>query len=232
MFFTMLTFIINTFYYSFSFLYYLLSFCHAVLPFGLDIGLVGYAAYYLTKLKKPEPENVISIFGPDPWGKESQYKPEKVVRCIAHRGAALDAPENTMEALKYVKLDVRASRDGKLVLLHDEGLERLTGTDISSIRTVDWERIKDIDVGATHPNSFTNVKPTTFPYTASPDTLASSAGIFAPTSSSSEAGVLWTSVVVTSEGSTHIKTHPDIHKTVSRCSIERLPFPGRVKDGV
>ncbi|KAF9417973.1 hypothetical protein HW555_005118 [Spodoptera exigua] len=131
-----------------------------VLPFGLDIGLVGYAAYYLTKLKKPEPENVISIFGPDPWGKESQYKPEKVVRCIAHRGAALDAPENTMEALKYcvehdcniIELDVRASRDGKLVLLHDEGLERLTGTDISSIRTVDWDRIKDIDVGATHPN--------------------------------------------------------------------------------
>lgn len=79
-----------------------MSFCHAVLPFGLDVGLVGFAAYYLTKLKKPEPQNVLSIFGPDPWGKESQQHPEKVVRCIAHRGAALDAPENTMEALKYV----------------------------------------------------------------------------------------------------------------------------------
>ncbi|KAF9793655.1 hypothetical protein SFRURICE_002314 [Spodoptera frugiperda] len=131
-----------------------------ILPFGLDVGLVGFAAYYLTKLKKPEPQNVLSIFGPDPWGKESQQHPEKVVRCIAHRGAALDAPENTMEALKYcvehdcniIELDVRASRDGKLILLHDEGLERLTGTDISSVRTIDWDRIKDIDVGSTHPN--------------------------------------------------------------------------------
>ncbi|XP_022818803.1 glycerophosphodiester phosphodiesterase 1-like [Spodoptera litura] len=131
-----------------------------VLPFGLDVGLVGFAAYYLTKLKKPEPQNVLSIFGPDPWGKESQQHPEKVVRCIAHRGAALDAPENTMEAFKYcvehdcniIELDVRASRDGKLILLHDEGLERLTGTDISSVRTTDWDRIKDIDVGSTHPN--------------------------------------------------------------------------------
>ncbi|CAH0599432.1 unnamed protein product [Chrysodeixis includens] len=131
-----------------------------VLPFGLDVGLIGLSAYYLTRLRKPEPENVINIFGPEPWSKESQTSPEKVVRCIAHRGAGLDAPENTLEAFKYcverdcniVELDVRTSKDGKLLLLHDQGLERLTGKDITNVHVMDWDKIKDIDIGATHPN--------------------------------------------------------------------------------
>lgn len=49
---------------------------------------------------------------------------------------------------------MRTSKDGKLLLLHDQGLERLAGTSISDVRLVDWEKIKNIDVGATHPNRF------------------------------------------------------------------------------
>ncbi|XP_028160606.1 uncharacterized protein LOC114353011 isoform X1 [Ostrinia furnacalis] len=131
-----------------------------VLPFGIDVGLLGVAAYYLTRLKKPQYNNVVSIFGPEAGSKESELHPEKVVRCIAHRGAGLDAPENTLEAFKYcvdhdcyfVELDVRSSRDGQLVLLHDQGLERLAGTSVSDVRVMDWESIKNIDIGATHPN--------------------------------------------------------------------------------
>lgn len=130
------------------------------MPFGLDIGLVGFGAYYLTKLKKPDPFNVMNIFGPEPGSKESEDHPEKVVRCIAHRGAGLDAPENTLEAFKYcvsrectvVELDVRTSKDGKLVLLHDQGLQRLTGSSISNVHAMDWDNIKNYDVGLTHPN--------------------------------------------------------------------------------
>ncbi|XP_026725635.1 glycerophosphodiester phosphodiesterase 1 isoform X2 [Trichoplusia ni] len=139
-----------------------------VLPFGLDVGLLGLSAYYLTRLRKPEPENVINIFGPEPWSKESQTCPDKVVRCIAHRGAGLDAPENTLEAFKYcverdchiVELDVRTTKDGKLLLLHDQGLERLTGKDITNVHNMEWDKLKDIDVGATHPNrkQFKDVK--------------------------------------------------------------------------
>ncbi|KAM3956860.1 glycerophosphodiester phosphodiesterase 1-like [Aphomia sociella] len=131
-----------------------------VLPFGIDVGILGVAAYYLTRLKKPNHNNVISIFGPEPGSKEGEANPDKVVRCIAHRGAGFDAPENTLQAFKYcvehecnfVELDVRSSKDGKLVLLHDPGLERLAGSSISDVRSLDWEKIKNIDIGATHPN--------------------------------------------------------------------------------
>lgn len=78
------------------------SVLHTVLPLGMDVGLVGVAAYYLTRLRRPEPASVTSIFGPLPGTKESEQYPDKVVKCIAHRGAGLDAPENTLEAFKYV----------------------------------------------------------------------------------------------------------------------------------
>ncbi|CAG9574275.1 unnamed protein product [Danaus chrysippus] len=131
-----------------------------VLPFGIDVGILGVAAYYITRLKRPHQAAIEEVFGPEPSSKEGALYPEKVVKCIAHRGAGLDAPENTLQAFKYcverdctfVELDVRTSRDGQLVLLHDQGLERLTGTSISDVRIMDWEKIKKIDIGTNHPN--------------------------------------------------------------------------------
>lgn len=102
----MLSFLFHSCCYVFSFIYFLFSLFHTVLPYGLDVGLVGMTAYFMTKLKRPEPSNVISVFGPEPGSKESEENPDKVVRCIAHRGAGFDAPENTLEAFKYVSIDV------------------------------------------------------------------------------------------------------------------------------
>lgn len=53
---------------------------------------------------------------------------------IGHRGAAACAPENTLAGLRkakelgcrWVEFDVRLTRDGQLILLHDERLERTT----------------------------------------------------------------------------------------------------------
>jgi glycerophosphoryl diester phosphodiesterase len=53
---------------------------------------------------------------------------------IGHRGAAACAPENTVAGLRkakelgcrWVEFDVRLTRDGQLILLHDERLERTT----------------------------------------------------------------------------------------------------------
>lgn len=54
--------------------------------------------------------------------------------CVAHRGGARLAPENTLGAFRNalalevdaVELDVQMSRDGQLVVFHDNTLERLT----------------------------------------------------------------------------------------------------------
>jgi glycerophosphoryl diester phosphodiesterase len=53
---------------------------------------------------------------------------------IGHRGAAASAAENTLDGIRaaalckadYVELDVRLSRDGELVLMHDESVDRTT----------------------------------------------------------------------------------------------------------
>ncbi|MFL7810718.1 MAG: glycerophosphodiester phosphodiesterase, partial [Anaerolineae bacterium] len=56
------------------------------------------------------------------------------IRVIGHRGAAALAPENTWAGFDLalalgvdaIETDVRATRDGVLVLLHDERLDRTT----------------------------------------------------------------------------------------------------------
>jgi glycerophosphoryl diester phosphodiesterase len=57
-----------------------------------------------------------------------------VTLIVAHRGAAADAPENTMLAYQLavemgadaIELDVHLTKDGKLALIHDETLDRTT----------------------------------------------------------------------------------------------------------
>ncbi|MGI9590148.1 MAG: glycerophosphodiester phosphodiesterase, partial [Myxococcota bacterium] len=56
------------------------------------------------------------------------------IRLVGHRGALGLAPENTLAALeraavlglREVEVDIRRSRDGRLVLFHDATLDRKT----------------------------------------------------------------------------------------------------------
>ena len=86
---------------------------------------------------------------------------------IGHRGNRAHAPENTLESLRQalalgvdaVEFDLRVSRDGQLVVMHDPTLERTTNsTGPVSVRTV--AELRDIDAGA----NFTNDNGRTFPY--------------------------------------------------------------------
>src|SRR5207244_9942203 len=53
---------------------------------------------------------------------------------VAHRGVHTSAPENSLASVReaialgvdMVELDVRTTRDGRLVLLHDETVDRTT----------------------------------------------------------------------------------------------------------
>ncbi|MBE6818188.1 MAG: hypothetical protein E7517_03385 [Ruminococcaceae bacterium] len=65
----------------------------------------------------------------------SEVAGHEKVKLIAHRGAAVEAPENTLPALEkaaekgygYAEFDVRATSDGVWVLSHDDSLNRMTG---------------------------------------------------------------------------------------------------------
>jgi glycerophosphoryl diester phosphodiesterase len=68
---------------------------------------------------------------------------------IAHRGGAMDAPENTLEAFsaavalgyRYLETDVHVSADGELVAFHDDRLDRVTDRtgELASLR---WDEIR------------------------------------------------------------------------------------------
>lgn len=77
------------------------------------------------------------------------------VEIIAHRGASYDAPENTLSAFKLgweqqadgVELDVYLSKDGKIIVMHDENTKRTAGLDKKIVeQTVD--ELRALDAGS------------------------------------------------------------------------------------
>ena len=79
---------------------------------------------------------------------------------FAHRGASGHAPENTMAAfVKAVQLganaietDVQMTRDGQLVLIHDETLRRTAGVD-GWVKDHTLAELKDLGFGAWYDES-------------------------------------------------------------------------------
>ncbi len=72
----------------------------------------------------------------------------------AHRGSSQEAPENTLAAIEmaashmadYAEIDVRATQDGVVVLMHDENLRRTTGVDMN-IWELTYEQVRSLDAG-------------------------------------------------------------------------------------
>ncbi|WP_306233390.1 glycerophosphodiester phosphodiesterase family protein [Agrococcus beijingensis] len=75
-------------------------------------------------------------------------------RVLAHRGLAIDLPENTMLAFiaavdagaRFLETDVHASADGVAVIAHDSSLDRVAGRDVAVERTL-WKDLQEIDLG-------------------------------------------------------------------------------------
>ena len=83
-------------------------------------------------------------------GKKQMPHPEM----IAHRGASLDAPENTLAAVELawqqqadaVEIDIRLTRDGQIVVIHDSDTARTSNHRLSVAEST-YAELKEVDVG-------------------------------------------------------------------------------------
>jgi len=72
---------------------------------------------------------------------------------FAHRGGALEGPENTWEAFghardlgyRYMETDVHATRDGVVVAFHDADLDRMTGRP-GLLRDMSWAELSRVEL--------------------------------------------------------------------------------------
>ena len=82
-------------------------------------------------------------------------------RIVAHRGGGSLAPENTLGAIRVGQsmgyrmheFDVKLSRDGVAMLLHDPTLERTTNGQ-GRAADMDWADLRKLDAGAWHSDAF------------------------------------------------------------------------------
>ncbi|MBN2551149.1 MAG: glycerophosphodiester phosphodiesterase [Spirochaetales bacterium] len=90
----------------------------------------------------------------------SDHDPSGVL-LFGHRGYSALAPENTLAAFSLllehdipgVELDVRLSRDGRVVVIHDENLERVTGFR-ARVQDCSASKIRALDAGSWFSDTF------------------------------------------------------------------------------
>lgn len=96
-------------------------------------------------------------------------KPWPYPRLFAHRGGGTLAPENTLAAIRLGQslgyaaheIDVKLSRDGVLLLMHDPTLERTTNGQ-GRAADLDWAALKKLDAGGWHSAEFRGEPPPSF----------------------------------------------------------------------
>lgn len=87
------------------------------------------------------------------------------VDITAHRGDSANAPENTMSAIMLadengadiIEIDVRQTKDGRYILMHDENLKRTTGVN-ERVGVLDYEYISTLDAGSYFSEEFAGEK--------------------------------------------------------------------------
>lgn len=74
---------------------------------------------------------------------------------IAHRGASADAPENTLASIREAwsqkadgaEFDIRLTKDGKIVLMHDDSAKRTTGKNLV-VKDQPLDKLRKLDAGS------------------------------------------------------------------------------------
>lgn len=95
---------------------------------------------------------MIGSFNKNPFDKIAIFHETKIT---AHRGASMEAPENTLAAFHkamenmadYIELDVQLTSDNEVVVMHDASAYRTTGVD-KKICDMTLEEVKQLDAGS------------------------------------------------------------------------------------
>jgi glycerophosphoryl diester phosphodiesterase len=93
----------------------------------------------------------------------------KKIIVIAHRGAHREAPENTLASLEqaieigcdFVELDVRRTKDGALVIMHDSSVNRMTNGK-GKIADLTLAEIRKLEVKSRHGAKWAGLRVPTF----------------------------------------------------------------------
>jgi glycerophosphoryl diester phosphodiesterase len=99
--------------------------------------------------------------------RDDAFGPGGAIRIVGHRGAAGAAPENTLPGLEHavdvgadaVEFDLQATRDGRLVLLHDATVDRTTDG-AGAVEEMALDEVRELDAG----HAFTPDRGRTFPF--------------------------------------------------------------------
>lgn len=87
------------------------------------------------------------------------------ITIIAHRASSTDAPENTLAALRqaiqtkatFSEIDVQETKDGNLVIIHDDNLKRTTGLD-KEVWNTTYSELESLDAGLWFSNDYLGEK--------------------------------------------------------------------------
>ncbi|WP_226666586.1 glycerophosphodiester phosphodiesterase [Metabacillus litoralis] len=85
---------------------------------------------------------------------KQKIKNKNKLLVVAHRGAAGYAPENTMAAFykakelksDYIELDIQLTKDGQIVVIHDEKVDRTTNG-IGEVKNFTYSELEKLDAG-------------------------------------------------------------------------------------
>ena len=96
---------------------------------------------------------IVSISAVSP-AMSAELSPKKSIVVIAHRGAHREVAENTPAAIRhaielgcdYVEVDVRRTKDGVLVLMHDRSVDRTTNGK-GNVKDLTYAEIRELTVG-------------------------------------------------------------------------------------
>ena len=94
---------------------------------------------------------------------------ERTILTSAHRGEHHRHPENSLPAIQaaidagmdYVELDIRTTADGKLILMHDATVNRMTNGK-GKVAEMTFDAIRTLDLGARFAGQFPGLQVPTF----------------------------------------------------------------------